>query len=82
MHIILRYPARRRVDALLLSASPKRMRVVVRNQHDTMELHLVGSQWLSDRGSAVEIESLVTDDPGAAARIWSETRACISSAAS
>ena len=81
MHIILRYPTRRRVDAILLSATTDRMRVVVSNQNDTLELRLVGGQWLSDRGSAVEIEALMTDDSNAAVRIWRETRPRVSHAA-
>ena len=75
MHIILRYPTRRRVEAVLLSATADRMRVVVRNQNDALELHRTGDQWVSDRGSAVEIESLVADDPCAVERLWTQPRA-------
>jgi hypothetical protein len=80
MHIILRYPTRRRVEAILLSATTDRMRVVVKNQNDTLELRLVGSQWLSDRGSTVEVESLMTDDPNAVAQIWQDARPRVSAA--
>jgi hypothetical protein len=82
LYITLRYPTRRRVAALLLFATSDRMRVVVRNQHDTQELRLIGTQWLSDRGSVVEIDTVLTDDPGAVARIWRGTQASLSSAAS
>jgi hypothetical protein len=80
MSIVLRYATRRRVDAILLAASAERMRVVVRNQNDTLELHRVGSRWFSDRGSAVEIESIVAGDPAAVARVWSGTRTQVSRA--
>jgi hypothetical protein len=72
MLIILRFPALHRVEALLLSASPDRLRVVARNLSDTLDLRRVGDQWFSDRGSPVEIESLLTNDPDAVAQIWHE----------
>jgi hypothetical protein len=81
MHIILRYPTRRRVEAILLSATTDRMRIVIKNQDDAIELRLVGSQWVSDRGSAVEIDSIMTDDPNAVAQIWSDARPRVSGAA-
>jgi hypothetical protein len=74
MLIILRFPALHRVEALLLSASPNRLRVVARDLSDTLELHRVGTQWFSDRGSPVEIESLLTNNPDAVSRFWHEAR--------
>lgn len=74
MHVILRLTTRECVEAILLSATADRMRVVMRNLADTLDLQLVDGQWVSDRGSPVEIESLITDDPHAVARIWHEAR--------
>ena len=82
MHLILQSPTNRRIDALLLSATPERMRVMVKNRKDTLEFTLVGSQWISDHGSAVEIEALMTDDPNAVARIWCEPHPRVTGAAS
>ena len=74
MYMILSYPTGRYTDAILLSATPARMRVVVKGQDDTLELCRIGTQWISDSGSPVEIESLLAGDTEVAARIWPETR--------
>lgn len=74
MHIILRYPTLQRVEAILLSATTDRLRVVVKNDDDTLELHCINDQWFSDQGAPVEIDSLMTDDPNAVVRIWHEVR--------
>jgi len=82
MHMILCYPTGRYTDAILLSATRDRMRVIVQGQEDTLELCQIGTQWISDSGSSVEIQSLFTDDPGVAARIWSEPLPRVATAAS
>ncbi|MBZ5728969.1 MAG: hypothetical protein LAP87_28825 [Acidobacteriia bacterium] len=61
MQMILLYPDGRRVEAVMLAASQGRMRVVVRNQRDAVELFRMGDHWISDRGDAVELEALVDD---------------------
>lgn len=72
MYMILRFATGQRVDAILLRAARERMKAVIRGQEDTLEFALVGNQWISECGSAVEIESVVTDDPGAMGQIWSD----------
>jgi hypothetical protein len=72
MHMILCDPAGRYAEAILLSATRDRMRVIVQGQEDTMEVCQIGTQWISDSGSPMEIQSLFTEDPKAAARIWSD----------
>lgn len=71
MYMILRYATGRRVEAVLLCATRERMKVIVRDQEDTLELNLIGTQWLSECGSPVEIESIVAgnteNEP-----VWSE----------
>ena len=74
MHVILRLTTRQYVEAILLSATADHLRVIVRNLADTLDLHRVGGQWVSDQGSPVEIESFMTDSPNAVARIWHEAR--------
>ena len=74
MYLIFRYPAGSRVEAMLLSATRDRMKVVVRGQEDTLEFSLIGDQWISECGSPLEIESLMIHDPGAAAAIWSDAQ--------
>ena len=83
MYMILRYSTGRRVDAILLGAARERMTVVIPDQEDTLEFSLVGNQWISEDGSTVEIESVVTDDPSAVGRIWSnEMRTLVATAVS
>jgi hypothetical protein len=59
MHIILRYPDGRRVDALLLSQEPSVMRVAIPGRNDTLELTLVRERWVDDDGQKVSIEAIV-----------------------
>ena len=82
MHVILRLTTRQCVEAILLSATPDRLRVVMRNHADTLDLHRVAGHWVSDQGSPVEIESILTDDPTAVTRIWQEARPRTGTAAS
>jgi len=49
----------RRVEALVLAAGLRRMRVVVRGRSDTVELELAGSCWLSKTGDCFEIDSAI-----------------------
>ena len=74
MHVILRLMTRQCVEAILLSATPDRLRVVMRSHADTLDLHRVDGHWFSDQGSPVEIESIMTDGPSTVARIWHEAR--------
>ncbi len=82
MHIILRDSSGRRADAVLLSATCERMRVIFQNENDTEELHLIGGNWVSDAGVTVEIESLLSDGPESASLVWSEPQARVSRAVS
>ncbi|HLK49032.1 MAG TPA: hypothetical protein VKT49_12905 [Bryobacteraceae bacterium] len=50
------------------------MRLVLKDENDTLELNLVDSQWFAEAGSPVQIESLLTDDAGLVNQIWSEAR--------
>lgn len=74
MYMLLSYPTGRFTDAILLSATPERMRFVVRDQDDTLELCRIGAHWISDAGSPVEIHSLVAGNPAAVSSIWTEQR--------
>ncbi len=82
MHMILRYPTGRRVDAILLSATSERIRAAVKYQGDTVEFRLVGNRWVSEQGTAIEIESLIADSPSTFARIWYEWRPRMAAAVS
>jgi hypothetical protein len=52
----------RQVDALLLSASPDRLRVVVPGRGDVMEYRLVENHWQSESGARVEIGAMMSPD--------------------
>jgi hypothetical protein len=63
MHIILRYPNGKRVDALLLSREHDRLRVAIQGRNDTLELKLVRERWVDDDGQKVSIEAMVIAHP-------------------
>ena len=52
----------RQVDALLLSASAERLRVVMPGRSDTAEFRLVDGQWTSDSGEHVEVGAILAED--------------------
>ena len=49
----------RRIEALVLAAGPRHLRVVLRGSSDTLELELAGSCWLSQAGDCFEIDSAI-----------------------
>lgn len=68
MHIILRYPNGRRVDALLLSREPERLRMALHRRNDTLELRLIRERWVDDDGQKVSIEAMVAHRPAVRCR--------------
>jgi hypothetical protein len=62
MHTVLILEGGRRVDALLLSASPDRLRVVTPGRGDTVEYRMIAGQWQSERGTTMEIGALLVAD--------------------
>jgi len=67
MYMMFRYASGRRAEAVVLSSSRERMRIVVRNCNDTIELRLVGGRWVPPSGNPIEIESLIADNHTATA---------------
>ncbi len=61
MDILFRYDTGKNVDGIVLAVGRDRMRVVVNNCDDTMELRLRNKQWRTEDGEAVEVEALLTD---------------------
>lgn len=82
MFILLRDQTGRHLDGILLSASAEKMRVVIRDHTDTLELCRVDTQWFSDWGTAVEIQSILAEDAHAVERVWTAAAPRVSSAAS
>jgi len=62
MQVTLLYAGSRRIDAVVLAANHDRMRIVIPNRRDTVELRLTGSRWTSEEGESVEIEAVVACD--------------------
>ena len=59
MRMLIRYQNGRRVEAALLAANSRRMRVAICAQGDTVELHRGDGGWRTQRGAAIEIEALM-----------------------
>jgi hypothetical protein len=62
MYTIIKYTNGRRVDGLILSASPDLIRLILRRQGETSELRRVFGEWTAEDGSSVELESMVAGD--------------------
>ena len=59
MRMTIRYQSGLRVEAVLLAANRERMRVAIHSQRDTIEMHRVDASWLTEEGTAIEIEALI-----------------------
>jgi len=65
----------RQVDALLLSASAERLRVVMPGRSDTAEFRLVEGQWTSESGERVEVGAILAADMADARRVLGNAKA-------
>jgi hypothetical protein len=74
------FPGGRQVDALLLSASRERLRVVIPGRADTLEFQLIEGRWTSESGGQVELGAILAGDMAAAQRVLSNARACTQAA--
>jgi hypothetical protein len=62
MQLTLLYSGGCRIDAVVLAANHDRIRIVIPNRRDTVELRLTGNQWTSEEGESVDIEAVVACD--------------------
>jgi hypothetical protein len=69
MFIVIVLPDGRQVDALLLSASPVRLRMIIRGRADTTELQLTGGEWTTGSGGRVELGAILAENSAEAARV-------------
>lgn len=74
MHTVLIFRGGRQVDALLLSATADRLRVVIPGRGDTAEFHRIDGHWQSERGERVEIGALMIADGMSAERFVPQTQ--------
>lgn len=70
MYTAVVFPGGRHVDALLLLASPARLRVVIPGRSDTAEFQLVEGRWRAESGVQVELGAILSEDAGDARRVW------------
>ncbi len=59
MHLILRHPSGRRVDALLLSHDDTLLRVIVHDCNETLELRFEQGYWIDEKGERLSIDAML-----------------------
>ena len=74
MYLLIVFPGGRHVDALLLSASAERLRVVIPGPGDTAEFQLIEGRWMSERGGRVELGAILAEDAADATRVLASAR--------
>jgi hypothetical protein len=65
MYLILLYPDGRRFEAMVLTASPERLRVALKDGDDALELRRVEGRWFSEHNEEIQFESWMAIEPGA-----------------
>lgn len=81
MYTVIVYRGGRQVDALLLSASAERLRVVIPGRGDTAEFQLIEGRWTSEIGEQVELGAILTGDSADVKRVQGNARTRTLSAA-
>jgi hypothetical protein len=69
MYALLVLGGGRQVDALLLSASPQCLRVVIPGKADTLEFRMFEGKWVSETGGPMEVEAILAESAADAARV-------------
>jgi hypothetical protein len=80
MYIVIVLPDQRQVDALLVSASPERLRVLIPGRADATEFQLTGGDWTSESGEHVEFGAILAQDSADTARVLANARPLVRSA--
>ena len=65
----------RQIDALLLSASAERLRMVLPGRSDTSEFRLIEGQWTSESGEHVDVGAILATDIADARRVLGSAQA-------
>jgi hypothetical protein len=65
MHMILRFPNGRRMDALVLTIGPDSMRAAVRERNETLEFQRIGDYLLGESGERIAIEAMIAIEASA-----------------
>ena len=74
MYTVIVLPGGRQVDALLLSASTDRLRVVIPGRSDTAELKLIEGRWTSESGGHVELGAILAENSADVRRVLVNAR--------
>jgi len=74
MYMVIVLPGGRHVDALLLSGSQDRLRVIMPGRTDTAEFQLIEGNWTSETGEQVELGAILAGSSVATSRVLSQTR--------
>ena len=74
MYTLIVFPGGRLVDALLLSASAERLRVVIPGRGDTAEFRLIEGRWTSESGGHVELGAILAEDAADAKQVLANAR--------
>jgi hypothetical protein len=69
MYTLMVFGGGRQVDALLLSASAERLRVVIPGKSDTSEFRLIDGQWTSESGEHADVGAILAADIADARRV-------------
>lgn len=74
MYTLIVFPGGRQVDALLLSASAERLRVVIPGRTDTAEFRLIEGHWTSESGGHVEVGAILAESAADVTRVLANAR--------
>ena len=74
MYTVIILPGGRQVDALLLSASTDRLRVVMPGRGDTAEFQLIEGRWTSESGGRVELGAILSEGSADVQRVLANAR--------
>jgi len=59
MYTIIRIADGKMCEGIVLAVGVDRLRVALRDRHDTVELRKAGGQWVFEDGSTVELEYVI-----------------------
>jgi hypothetical protein len=74
MYTVIVLPGGRQIDALLLSATTDRLRVVIHGQGDTAEFRLSEGRWISENGGRVELGAILNESSTDVQRVLGNAR--------
>lgn len=80
MYLQIGFSDGRSMEAVLLSASPDRMRVALEDRADATELILIDGRWIDEDGTEVSLDAVFFEDHGEPVAFNAEAAAMVSAA--